>query len=166
MKILNLCWQPFVKNVTKTNHKNRIFLDTSVLFAGIWSEASGARMLLRLGELQTIFLVTNSQALSELNIVFERKAPQLVPRVASILDCARIEVVSAASVEFIDDVKEVVRYEPDAEILASAVESKCDYFVTLDKKHFLENKKLYHKKLIQIGTPGDCISWWRKKNFL
>ena len=35
----------------------RVFLDTSALFAGIWSASGGARMILKLGEADTIQLL-------------------------------------------------------------------------------------------------------------
>jgi hypothetical protein len=37
-----------------------IFLDTSALFSGIWSETGGARMLLKLGEATAIKLSVSS----------------------------------------------------------------------------------------------------------
>jgi len=42
-----------------------VFLDTSALFAGIWSAEGGARLVLRLAEVGAIRLLVSSQVLDE-----------------------------------------------------------------------------------------------------
>lgn len=51
------------------------FLDTSALFAGIWSAEGGARMLLKLGETGAIRLLVSSHVLDEIERALRRKAP-------------------------------------------------------------------------------------------
>jgi predicted nucleic acid-binding protein len=52
----------------------RIILDTSAIFAGIWSPDSGGRMILKLGEAGALQLITSRDVISELERVFRRKA--------------------------------------------------------------------------------------------
>ena len=49
-----------------------------------------------------------------------------------------------------------VAYEPDAYVLAEAVCSSADWFVTHDKEHFLKVRKKWDLPM-KIGTPGDLI---------
>ena len=41
--------------------------------------------------------------------------------------------------------------------------SEIEYFVTLDRKHFLDNEKLSHTVAFKIGTPGECLEWIRRR---
>lgn len=72
-----------------------LFLDTSALFAGIWSATGGARMLLKLGEARAVQLKASSQVLTEFESVLRRKAPQNLGALALLLDRSRIELATA-----------------------------------------------------------------------
>ena len=54
--------------------KPDLFLDTSALFAAIWSTAGGGRMFLKLGEADAVQLWVSSQVLTELENVLRCKA--------------------------------------------------------------------------------------------
>ena len=49
----------------------RIFLDTSAIFAGIWSSDGGGRMILKLGEAGALQLITSRDLISELERAIE-----------------------------------------------------------------------------------------------
>ena len=52
----------------------------------------------------------------------------------------------------------------DARVLAEAWTCGMDYFVTLDKAHFLDNPGLVPEALpFQLGTPGDFLAWYRDR---
>ena len=55
----------------------RVFLDTSALFAGIWSVAGGSCMILRLGEAEAIRLLVSLQVLDEIEGALRRKAREM-----------------------------------------------------------------------------------------
>jgi predicted nucleic acid-binding protein len=138
-----------------------VFLDTSALFAGIWSATGGARMLLKLGEAQAVKLVVSSQVLTEIESVLRRKAPQSLGSLALLLDRSRIQVVSQVPKEQITLCQTIVDYQPDAIVLAAAWIAEVDYFVTLDSKHFLDNQQLHELAPFPVGTPGSCLAWYR-----
>ncbi|MDK1045771.1 MAG: PIN domain-containing protein [Anaerolineales bacterium] len=141
----------------------RIFLDTSVIFAGIWSAKGGGRMLLRLGEAGAISLVTSRLAIQELEGALRNKAPQSLGALALLLDRSDITVVGEPSATNRSDARSFDDHPANAEILASAMGSDIEYFVTLDRKHFLENEKLPLAVAFKIGTPAECLEWIRRR---
>ncbi len=143
--------------------KPEIFLDTSVLFAGIWSAEGGARMLLKLGEAQAVKLSVSSQVLTEIDGVLRRKSPQSLGALALLLDRSRIMVRPPAPAAQIAICQSVVNYKPDAIVLAAAWTAGVDYFETLDRKHFLNNEPLHNAVPFVIGTPGSCLAWYRRQ---
>jgi len=140
-----------------------IFLDTSTLFSGIWSATGGARLLLQLGEAKAVKLAVSSHVLVEIESVLRRKSPQSLGTLALLLDRSRIAVVPSASKNHIIICQSVVNYTPDAILLAAAWTAGVDYFVTLDRKHFLNNQQIHDAAPFTVGTPGSCLAWYRSK---
>jgi predicted nucleic acid-binding protein len=140
-----------------------LFLDTSALFAGMWSSAGGARLILKLGEAGAVQLVVSSQVLAELEDTLRRKSPRLVEDVAVLLDRAQVMVSRKASPASVHTCLSLVSHPGDAHIIADAWDAGVDYFVTLDKKHFLSNTPLRAVLPFPIGTPGDFLSWYRAR---
>ena len=139
----------------------RAFLDTSALFAGIWSQQGGARLILRLAATRMLELSVDSYVLSEIQNVLQGKEPRMLGRLALLLHESRIEVVSTPPLESTHESIDLVGYAPDAQVLSAAWAAGVDYFVTLDKKHFLENERLRQVTPFLIGTPGDFLAWFR-----
>jgi predicted nucleic acid-binding protein len=140
----------------------RTFVDTSALFAAIWSEEGGGRVLLRLAESGAITVVVSRQVLTELERAIRRKAPDALPNLAILLERIRMEVAPDPGEETLGACRSLVAHEADAAILAAAWASHSHYFVTLDRQHFLENAKLREIVPFGVGTPGDCLAWFRK----
>ena len=141
--------------------KVRVFLDTSALFAGIWSEQGGARMLLKLGEMEVIRLLVSPQVIAEIDAVLRRKAPHLLGLLALLLDEANVEILTQPSEEARKRASGLVTHPGDALVLAAALDARPDYFVTLDRAHFLDNDRLTQAVPFPVGTPGDFLAWWR-----
>ncbi len=139
-----------------------IFLDTSALFAGIWSAVSGVRMLLKLGEARAVKLHVSSQVLTEIEAVLRRKSPESLGSLALLLDRSRIKITPESSPVHLRQCESLVDYAPDAQGLAAAWTAVADYFVTLDRKHFLNNQVMQATIPFPVGTPGDCLTWYRK----
>lgn len=135
----------------------RVFLDTSALFAGIWSESGGARLILRLGEAGALQIVVSQQVLNELDDVLRRKAPHLLPPLARLLDHMRAEVTSPGDAEKKQSCLKITGHSGDAQILADAWQAKVDYLVSLDQKHILNHPEFSQVLPYKIGTPGDFL---------
>ena len=144
-----------------TTPRPNVFLDTSALFAGIWSDEGGARVLLRMGEAGAIVLLVSPQVLAELERTLSRKAPDALPLAALIVDRTGAQVVPQADASHLPLASGLVSHPGDAAVLAAAWQASADFFVTLDRKHFLENPKLAQAVPFHVGTPGDALAWIR-----
>ena len=134
----------------------RVFLDTSVIFAAVYSETGGARKLFRLGEAGAIQLVVGPRVLQEAEAVLRRKAPATLPKLAIFLELGRAVVAEKSVPAMIGKARSLVAYEPDAFVLAEALTAEPDWFATHDQAHFL--KPLGESDLpFRVGTPGDVI---------
>jgi len=148
-----------------------VFLDTSALFAGIWSAEGGARMILRLGEARAIRLLVSPQVLGEIEGALRRKAPDMLGVLALLLDRSGIEVVPAPSLEAVEQSQSLTGYSADAKVLAAAWAAGVDYFVTLDCVHFLDNpvvrlgspQGVREAVPFPLGTPRDFLTWYREQ---
>ncbi|MGH7801074.1 MAG: PIN domain-containing protein [Thermodesulfobacteriota bacterium] len=140
-----------------------VFLDTSALFAGIWSSEGGARMILRLGEARAIWLQVSPQVLDEIEGVLRRKAPDMLGLLTLLLDRSGIEVVPVPGPEAVEQSRSLTKHVGDAQILAAAWAAGVDYFVTLDRVYFLDNPKIRAAVPFPLGTPGDFLIWYRKQ---
>jgi predicted nucleic acid-binding protein len=139
-----------------------VFLDTSVLVAAVLSSTGGARLLLKLGEAGALRIMVGRRVLAELDGVIERKAPDARPFVALLLDAANVEVGPAPGPDHLAQAGTWLAYAPDAHVLAEALAAPVDYFVTLDRAHFLDNPALTAAPF-PLGTPGDCLAWLRAR---
>lgn len=140
----------------------RVFTDTSALFAAVVSEAGGARMILKLGEAGAVSLWVGPLVLSEADNALTRKSPGSKARFALLLHRANVQVGPPATPDALSQASEVVDYLPDAQVLAEALTSGADYFVSLDKRHLLGNPRAGHLPF-PIGTPGDFLAWYRAR---
>lgn len=140
-----------------------IFLDTSALFAGLWSASGGGRMLLKLGEAGAIRLLVSSHVLTEIENVLRRKSPESLGVLALILHQSQITVTANGEVEHLTVCQSLITYPADALIVAAAWSAGADCFVTLDRQHLLENPSLHQAVPFSIGTPGDCLNWYRSQ---
>jgi predicted nucleic acid-binding protein len=143
--------------------KSKVFLDTSALFAGIWSGEGGSRLILKLGEAEVLHIAVSAHVLAEIDDVLRRKAPEALGQMALLMHESRIEVVPSPTSKTVARCVGLTRYEPDAEVLAAAWDAGVDYFVTLDKAHFLDNQPVRDAAPFMIGTPGDCVAWIRER---
>ena len=139
-----------------TRKSLRIFLDTSVIVAAVLSPTGGARKLFLLAEAGILKPVVGPTVLRESDDVIRRKAPKLLPMLAQLLAIAQTETSPAASRAHLKAARLYVTYVPDAHVLAEAIAADPDWFITLDKQHFLKTRQKIRLQF-EIGTPGDLI---------
>jgi len=142
--------------------KTRVFLDTSVLFAAVWSESGGSRLILKLGEVGALSLWVGPCVLQEAEAVLKRKSPESRPHMALLLDRAQVQVGPEAGTEALAQAQPAVEYGPDAQVLADALELNAGYFVSLDREHLVGNPGTERLPFV-VGTPGEFLEWYRHR---
>lgn len=113
----------------------RIFLDANVLFSACKPSSAIADLISLIHERHE--MVTSDLALEEARRNIGAKRPQWKEAFVQLRQ--KVSVVPTRMVDL-----PVTLVEKDAPILASAILSQCNYFVTGDKKHF---GHLYDKKV-------------------
>lgn len=141
----------------------RLFLDTSALFSGLWSESGGARALLQLGEAGLIQLIISQDVLDELDRVIRKKAPEVLGTLALVLDRARVVIAPRPKPAPIADAERWTGHAGDARIVAAAQSARADYLVTLDRAHLLDNPLLKKHLAFPVDTPGSALAWLRAR---
>lgn len=139
----------------------KVFLDTNILIAAIFSATGGAREILRLGEIGAIQLFVSQDVLAELEENVLKKKPQHLSIVAVMLEHSGIEIVEPPKVETVQQCQRFLAYADDAVVLAAAMDAGVDYFVTLDRQHFLNNLLVPTTLLLSLGAPSDFLAWYR-----
>lgn len=152
-----------MKKEQSMEKKIKVFLDTSVLSSGIWSAAGGSRLILKLGEAGLIELVISSQVLTEIEGVIKRKAPNLLGNLVLLVDRSNIKIISDSPKSYESELSTIINNNGDRIIISTALSVKPDYFITLDKRDFIENRKLQKAVDFPIVTPGDFIKLWKEK---
>jgi predicted nucleic acid-binding protein len=147
--------------VNGTSRRPKLFLDTIALFAGIWSPEGGGRLLLRLGEAGAIEILIGAQVLAELDGALRKKAPNVLPLAAALIDRTRAAVVAQPDDGHLRLASSLVAHPADARVLAAAWQAGAEFFVTLDRRHFLRKPDLADRIPFPIGTPGDAVAWIR-----
>jgi predicted nucleic acid-binding protein len=139
-----------------TQRISKIFLDTSVVFAAVLSPGGGGRKLFQLGEAGILKLIIGPNVLRECDEVVRRKAPASLPTLAQLLENGRVEIGPFPTRKLVELTRLIEGYEPDALVVAEAIGSEPEWFVTHDKEHFLKDRKA-PDLVFKIGTPGDLI---------
>jgi hypothetical protein len=94
--------------------------------------------------------------------VLARKAPESKALFALLLDQAGVEIGPAPDAVARNSAEAVLEYAPDARVLAEALAVRADYFVTLDRQHFIDNPHVSGLPFL-VGTPGDFLAWLRER---
>ena len=139
----------------KPPQKIKVFIDTSVLIAGVASVAGASAAVLDLCEAEIIQMVISRQVLIEADRNFCAQLPNLVSQFRQFirkLAPIMVEDPPGTAVE-----RAATLIDPkDAAILAAGIEAEVDYLITLDKKHFLKQKARRNIP-IEVCTPADFL---------
>jgi len=142
--------------------KLKVFLDTSVLFAAVHSATGGARLILKLGEVEAVSLWVGPWVLKEAKEVVGRKSPKSKAHFALLLDRSRVQVGEDPRESTLHQAQSVIEYLPDAQLVAEALALEVDYFVSFDRKHLVGNPRAGELPF-PIGTAGDFLAWYRER---
>ena len=135
----------------------RVFLDANVYFAGFVSKEGASFLILDLARRKKLTLLASRLVLREADRNLRKKSSSATLKVfRRYLQNTKIHMIQ------IPDEKIFEPYAPyihpkDLPVSAAAVESKADFFITLDKRHFLAPHVLSKVKKVKILTSADFI---------
>lgn len=133
----------------------KVFLDSSVIIAGINSAIGASQVILKLSEDRKIIASVSEIVLQEVMRNLKKKMSEDV----LIQFFKYLTRSNFRKMEF-EQESEILKYQgitnaKDIHIIAAAFKFKADYLVTLDKKHLL---KLERNNLpFKIVTPGEFL---------
>jgi|SRR3989338_1105371 len=134
----------------------RVFIDANIFFAAAGSPTGGSALILELAKRRKIKVVTVSYALAEAekNIKLKLDPRALSLHYKNILEIApEIQLLDALNLRGIVKLENILPVK-DIPIFAGALLSGAEALITLDKKDFLENKKLTSMRLpFRIVNP-------------
>lgn len=140
----------------------KLFLDTNVLLSGSISTSGVAHSLLILGEGNIINLFISEQVVVEFERNFVRKVPSRIFEAREIILQANISILSDPNKEDLIQYHDWIHHKADLPILIAAFHAHIDFFVTLNRKHFIDDPKVAIKSGLRIGTPGDSLEYVRQ----
>ena len=135
--------------------KPRVFLDSNVVFSGLYSARGAPAVILDRFIEGRLMVVVSQQVLDEVIRTIKEKLPEALPALRKLLLNTPPEIRKDPTPE------EITRWSGlldagDATILAAAVAAQPDYFVTGDR-HFTENPEIAEKADLHIVTPAQFI---------
>lgn len=139
----------------------RIFLDTSVIIAGVASRVGASHAILALTELGLLVPVACPYILDEAERNIQRKTPEAVPRYREVQANITWELHPDPSDEQVRPWLDVI-VAKDAPVLAAAVIAKPNWLVTLDIRDFVNSPEVAARSGLQIGTPGSLLKVIRR----
>ncbi|MDP2918665.1 MAG: putative toxin-antitoxin system toxin component, PIN family [Dehalococcoidia bacterium] len=132
-----------------------VFLDTNVLFSGLYSPNGPSGRILKHYITGKIRIVVSQLVLEEVVRTIKEKLPVALPAFRILLLNSPPVIVKDPTAAEIARWSKVIDVA-DAAILASAVTIKPDYLVTGDK-HFFANKATVKKARLKIVTPAQFV---------
>lgn len=137
----------------------RVFLDSSVLISGVISQTGASSAILDLGEAGEILIILSKGVLVETDRVFEKKFPGLIGDFREFIKNLSPIVAEDPTSQEIREAESVIDKD-DASILAAAKKENIHYLVSLDIKHFHNNKVPEYLKS-PILTPAQFLMEFR-----
>jgi predicted nucleic acid-binding protein len=139
-----------------------LFLDSSALIAGIFSQTGASRDLLLLGEDGKVQLTASKQVIIETERNLAKKVPKVLPFAREIILTAKIRIHPDPTHEEVQEHMDWISHPSDVPILVAAVKAEVDFLVTLNRRHFIDDPKVAIRSELRIGTPGDALAWVRE----
>lgn len=133
----------------------KVFVDASVILAALGSKTGGSSLVLHLGAKEKLDLTTSQAVIEEIR----RNTHKIsVPwtNMERLIIKSRISVVPAPGHAQVEKYERIVG-EKDAHVLASAIISKAQILITLDKKHILQAEVKQKAKNVELLTPGELL---------
>lgn len=137
----------------------RVFLDSNILFSGLYSTEGPPGKIVDLYVRGEISVLVSTLVLEELVRTIRTKLPKALPALERLLTSVPPEVVADPSEDQVFEARRVVNVR-DAPILAAAVLAAPDFFVTGDMGYFRDNPEKERYAGPPIVTPAQFIAYY------
>jgi predicted nucleic acid-binding protein len=138
------------------NPQRSVFLDSSVLYAAVFSQTGPARRLILKGLEESIALAISDLVLEETKRNLAEKAPLALPSFTILADLLSPGITNPTKVEVLKAAQIV--HLKDAPIVAAAAKAKAEYLATHDVKHLLTHVQAIEQAYgITVLTPADLL---------
>jgi len=134
----------------------KVYFDASVIIAAMFSSGGGSAKLIQFVRAGVVAGITSQTIIDEVesNSAKINKNPRQIRQFIKnnlLLVRERIVLSETRAYENIVD-------EGDAHVVAGAKSTKCDYLVTLDKRHLLQEGVKRKVKPVRIVTPKELLA--------
>ncbi|MDP2718479.1 MAG: putative toxin-antitoxin system toxin component, PIN family [Dehalococcoidia bacterium] len=144
-----------------SKHKLRVFLDTNVIFSGLYSPEGAPGIILGHFVKASISVIVSQQVLEEVVRTVKEKLPEALPALRKLLVNTPPEVVTDPKLQYIE--RWAMKLNPgDAAILSAALSAQPDYFIT-GNRHFIDNQDIAEEAELRIVTPAQFLEARRKE---
>ena len=133
----------------------RVFTDTTVFFAAVYSNTGSARELIQLGTEGKVQIILSQRVLTEMERNLEKKAPDQHSTYQLLLAALAPEITEEPA-KLVEQVETYV-VPKDAPIVAAAIHAEVDFLVTYDRKHLLNHPEVSEKSGLNITTPDIVV---------
>ena len=135
----------------------RVFFDASVIIAALLSPTGGSALILKFIKISFIIGITSQTVIEE---VLEEKHFLKIKRskgeIENFITQSRLIIRKTIAVDEITPYQNLIDPE-DAHLIAGANLTKCEYLVTLDKKHLLRSDIQENFLPLRIVSPKELL---------
>lgn len=142
-------------------NKLRVFLDSNVIYSGLYYSGSTPALILKHCIEGKFRAVISTLLLEEVLRTIRRKLPLSIQDLRKFIVSVPWEIVKDPSMEEIAKWSRVIHIE-DAVIVAAAIASESNILVTGDKD-FFNNTDIFRKSGLQIITPAQFLKMLERK---
>ena len=139
--------------------KLRVFLDSNVLFSGLYSGEGPSGKILELYVRGAISVVVSRQVLEEFVRTVRTKLPRALPTLERLLTSVPPEVVADPPEEQVMQACDVINVM-DAPVLAADALAEPDFFVTGDSGYFQDNPEVVRFGGFPVVTPAQFMGYF------
>lgn len=135
----------------------KIFIDSSVIIAGLLSASGGSAKILELRESKLVEGNISAQVVEEISSVIKRKIPEMNENFRALLKHSNLKILKMVPTGIQNEAKNWIKDPNDRHILAAAKYLKVDYLLTLDLHHFIKDQNVAKKSGLKIITPKEFL---------
>ena len=143
-----------------SKRKLRVFLDSNVIFSGLYSPYGSPAIILEHFVAGDIGVVISQQVLEEVVRTINKKLPGALPALRKLLISTPPEVTADPPLDAVKRYRKKLSLA-DAAVLEAAITARPDYFITGDA-HFLDDPHLADGTGLHIITPAGFLKIFKQ----